>query len=454
MTRRATSLRMRLTLIILLPILFVAVIAGAWQLSNARSTAAEVFDRSLMSAALAVARDVEVSGGDALSERTRDILADTSGGTVFYHVYAPDGVIVAGYATPPVGISAGNPEDAEPRYFDASYLGRPVHGVRLQTQAEIDGFSGVFTTTVWQDRQVRTAFVRELMVQPLVGLGGIIVALALIVWFGVKLGLRPLLDLENAIETRSGEELSPIQRAVPHEVEGIVDTLNLLFDQVSKTMATQSEFISNAAHQLRNPIAGVLSLAESISGARDSEEIKRRTDDLLEAAKETSALSKQLLMYERARASDGPRHFSSIDMDFLLREVADEASRGAPDGVDLHFATAQNLPELKGDVVMIKEALRNLIDNAFRHAGDELSQVTISAKRQNNAVTIAVEDDGIGLTDKQLRSARERFVGFSSTSVGGLGLSIAEEVARNHDGSIELRSDGTGFYAAIVLPTA
>ena len=99
-------------IIILLPILLVAALAGIWQLANAKATAADVFDRSLLSAALAVARDVAVSDGDALSERTRDLLSDTSGGTVFYHVYAPDGVIVAGYSTPPVGIQADEIEDA------------------------------------------------------------------------------------------------------------------------------------------------------------------------------------------------------------------------------------------------------------------------------------------------------------------------------------------------------
>ena len=116
-----------------------------------------------MVVSLAVANDVTISGGDALSLRTRDILADTSGGQVFYHVYAPDGVIVAGYATPPVGIPATPVEAASPRYFEAIYQGSDVHGVRLQTSAQIDGFSGIFTTTVWQESSVRDAFVRDLV---------------------------------------------------------------------------------------------------------------------------------------------------------------------------------------------------------------------------------------------------------------------------------------------------
>ena len=90
------SLRLRLVLIILLPLLFIAGLIGTWAVYDAQLRASERFDRSLLSAVLAVSRDVAVSGGDALSPETSVLLQDTSGGRVFYHVYAPDGVFVTG----------------------------------------------------------------------------------------------------------------------------------------------------------------------------------------------------------------------------------------------------------------------------------------------------------------------------------------------------------------------
>ena len=264
---RNLSLQARLTLITLGPLLIIAAVAGGWGVNQARLTATDVFNRSLLSAALAVSRDVSLSGGDALSPQTREILADTSGGQVFYHVYAPDGVIVAGYATPPVGIPATATELSGASYFTATYLDRPVSGVRLQTLTDIDGFSGIFTTTVWQDTAVRAVFVQDLVLRSLVTIASLILSVALVVWFGVRLGLRPLNDLEQAIEQRSSDELSPIRRAVPIEVRGVVDTLNRLFTQVSQSMSAQADFVSNAAHQIRNPIAGVLSLAEAVHRA-------------------------------------------------------------------------------------------------------------------------------------------------------------------------------------------
>ena len=99
--RRSTSLRVRLTAIILGPLLIIAAAVGVWQLGYTQNKAEDIFDHSLLTTGLAIAADVARSGGDALSLETRDLLSDTSGGLVYYHAYAPSGVYVTGYATPP-----------------------------------------------------------------------------------------------------------------------------------------------------------------------------------------------------------------------------------------------------------------------------------------------------------------------------------------------------------------
>ena len=449
---RSISLRARLTAIILLPLLAVATIVGLWELNNARRTAAGVFDRSLLSAALAVANDVAISGGDALSARTRDILSDTSGGLVFYHVYAPDGVIVAGYATPPVGIPRTSEAPSSPTYFEAAYLGRDVHGVRLQTSTQIDGFSGIFTTTVWQDATVRAAFVRDLVLRSVIATGGLILALALIVWFGVRVGLRPLLGLERAIARRTSDELSPIQRAVPVEVEGIVQTLNRLFDQVSHSMAAQSEFISNAAHQLRNPIAGVLSLAEAVNSARTPDEAQARSRDLLEAARETADLSQKLLLLERAKTISPTSAMEVFELGEALRDWVEtfEATNAA--GVATEFKAAGELGNVKGDPTMLREAVFNLVDNAILHGGPDLSRVTIGAEMDGANCVISVSDDGLGISANQIEVAKGRFQQLSPSSGIGLGVSIVQAVADGHGGTFDLIPLSPGLKAEMRLP--
>ena len=131
----ALSLRARLTFVILAPLLIIAAIIGFWAYGDAQNRSAERFDRSLLSTALAISRDTAATGGDALSETTRDQLRDTSGGAVFYHVYAPDGVFVTGYATPPVPPSSPD-SIPEQTYYYAVYQSQTVRALR-------------FTTNIW-----------------------------------------------------------------------------------------------------------------------------------------------------------------------------------------------------------------------------------------------------------------------------------------------------------------
>ncbi len=449
---RSVSLRARLTAIILLPLMCVATLAGIWQLSNARETAAQVFDRSLLSAALAVANDVAISGGDALSTRTRDLLADTSGGLVFYNVYAPDGVIVTGYASPPVGAPQHAAEDTGPTFFDGIYLGRTVSGVRLQNLAEVDGFSGVFTTTVWQDSDVRSNFVRQLVLRTAAILTGLVASLALIVWFGVQLGLRPLLDLENAIEQRSSAELSPIQRPVPQEVAGIVQTLNGLFDQVSRSMTAQADFLSNAAHQLRNPIAGVLSLAEAVTSARDPEETKRRADDLLSAARETADLSQKLLLMERASAATPASAKTSLALVAAVQDWQPGLAALVPEHVSLTFTLPETEIRFLGDATMLREALANMIDNSLRHGGGGLTEIRVQLEAKTEEFELSVADNGQGIPEQDLAAATERFRQLAPTSSSGLGLSIVEAVAQGHGGTLYLSNLSPGLRVSLRLP--
>ncbi|MEL6683222.1 MAG: sensor histidine kinase, partial [Pseudomonadota bacterium] len=299
--KNSLSLRARLTIVILAPLIVIAVLFGVWAYVDAQSNAADRFDRSLLSTALAISRDTAVTGGDALSEETRDLLRDTSGGAVFYHVYAPDGVFVTGYATPPVppqSVAA----DASQTYYDAIYQGAPVRALRFSQSTSIDGLTGLFTFTVWQKIAVRDGFLQTRTRPVFLIIASLIGALAIIVWFGVARGLAPLVDLEDAIARRSASDLSPIKRRIPQEVTGIVGRFNDLVGELSRTMEAKNAFISDAAHQLRNPIAGVLSLAESVANAKSFPESKKRSEDLLEAARDAGQLANNLLTLERAQA--------------------------------------------------------------------------------------------------------------------------------------------------------
>lgn len=251
MSQTAMSLRLRLFLVILPPLLVVAVLLGLWRFEVAQRTSEELFDRSLMAAALAISRDVAISEGDALSPSTRRFISDAGGGEVFYHVTGPGGIYVTGYAYPP-RFGSEQPGD-RPQYYLAEYRGEMMRVLRMTEIRTIDTLTGETIVTVWQRLSDRQAFARILALRAVALMAGLIVALALLVWFGVQIGLRPLSDLQNAIHQRSPDDLGPIKRAVPNEVSGIVSTLNRLLTQMRGSIDMHQAFISDAAHQLRNP---------------------------------------------------------------------------------------------------------------------------------------------------------------------------------------------------------
>ena len=450
----STSLRLRLTAIILIPLLLISLLVGIWQWREMRLQAEVLFERSLLTTALAIVADVARSGGDALSLETRDLLSDTSGGPVYYHGYAPDGVYVTGYATPPVR-PATQDAQAEPyAFYDSTYYGRPVRVLRIHDVATVDGISGRFTYTVWQELSVRDALLRELSYGAFMVMAVLIGTVALVVWFGVRFGLRPLVDLEDAISRRSSDDLSPIRRPVPPETRGLVDRLNTLFGQVEAAMAAQTVFISNAAHQLRNPIAGVLAMAEAVRSAPSEDAARSRAGELLKSARHAKDLANKLLTLERA--SSGEALADTVDLAALLMRLSDtHRARMTARGVALSLALPVGQAKVQADPVMLEEAVTNLIDNALLHGGAGLTRVDMALSLDTDTATIRISDDGVGIAPDEVDIALARFGQTSPSEGSGLGLSIAEAVANKGGGSLTLSaSDAGGLDVALSLPLA
>jgi len=450
---RAQSLRARLILIILTPLLLIALIAGIWQFRTTTLRAEGIFDRGLLSAALAISRDIAVSDGDALSPPTRRILSDTSGGEIFYHIYAPDGVFVTGYATPPVQPTTPPKNQTKPIYYDARYRGENVRVLRFQDGTTVSGVSGVFNITVWQKADVRNSFVREVVTRSFTVIGLLVASVAFVVWFGVAIGLRPLLDLERAIARRTPTDLEPIRRPVPIEARKIVETLNALLDRVSRRISSKDEFISNAAHQLRNPVAGVLALAEAVQNAPSPEAATKRSAELVVAAREASSLTNQLLSFERASGTDVDRSGMEVDLRNLLRQIAKRFNAQiAPKQVNLTLTLSDEDVAIRGDEIMLQESILNLLTNAVVHGGPAMSKITISLSKKDKNAVILVTDDGAGIPREKFVEAISRFGQASGGPGSGLGLPIAARVMKNHGGTLKLLDTSGGTTVFLGLP--
>lgn len=443
--RTAMSLRLRLFLVILPPLLVVSVLLGLWRFSAAQSTSEDLFDRSLLAAALAISRDVAISGGDALSPSTRNFVSDAGGGEIFYHVTGPGGIYVTGYAYPPRAEATG-PRD-QPSYFIASYRGEQMRVLRMIEDRTIDNLSGETVVTVWQRMSDRQSFARELALRAFALMAGLMAALALVIWFGVQIGLRPLNDLQDAIQRRSPDDLGRIRRPVPTEVAGVVSTLNRLFGQVRDNIEAHQAFISDAAHQLRNPAAAILTLAETLPQMQDIAERAKCEEQLIDAARKSARLSEQLLSLERLRY-DESTSMAPFDVNAVVEDVCRTfAAKALSHDLDFALSPYSEPLVLRGNPVLVGEALINLLENALTHGGPEMTAISVRISADVESVVIEVEDDGRGIPPDKVSTAFRRFSQLQYSDGTGLGLAIVEQVMVRHAGRVDLvpSDKGTTF---------
>jgi two-component system sensor histidine kinase TctE len=446
----AMSLRSRLFMLILPPLLLLSIILGLWRFEVAQRTSETLFDRSLLAAALAISRDVAISGGDALSPSTRDFLSDAGGGELFYHVTGPGGIYITGYAYPPV--SGSRASEDRLNYTMAEYRGEPVRVLRMTESTTIGNLTGDTIVTVWQRDSDRNAFAAALARRAAALIASLMAALALVVWFGVKVGLRPLNDLQDAIQHRSPDDLGDIRRPVPAEVVGIVATLNRLFGQVRQSIEDHQVFISNAAHQLRNPASALLSLAEVLPDVSDPQERRLRERELIAAARKSARLANQLLSLERLRYDETPT-FDALELNAVAAEVCSDfaptvLSRDIGFGFEPYLAP---LP-VNGDSVLLGEAITNLLENALSHGGPGLSAIRVSTVAEGRYAVLTVEDDGIGIPEGSGQAAFQRFGQLSEGEGSGLGLAIVQDVLRRHGGEVDLLLQEKGLAVVLRLP--
>ena len=270
------SLRNRLFLMIVLPLIVIGIVASLIRHQIATENAQKLYDKTLHAVAKTISRDVVLSEGDVLAEDLLEELTDALGDPIYYRVVGPDGRFVAGYSRIPVPDQPIGPLTNAPSFFDATYYDDPVRAVIFKEFISEPEFGGWVTVQVWQTNSRREAHSLRLAGLSAAFMAVIILAAGAVVWFGINFGLRPLLELREAVTMRSPDDLKPIKRPIPPEVNSLVDAMNRLFGRLSAAFAARDALISNAAHQLRNPIAAIQAQAEAAESAPNEQELRAR----------------------------------------------------------------------------------------------------------------------------------------------------------------------------------
>jgi two-component system sensor histidine kinase TctE len=442
----ARSLRAHLLRLILPPI--VALLAAGVVIAYYPTIepARQAYDQALVDIGLAIGSQVGVGESQyrfELPAAVEQVLRTDRFDRIYYRVLSPSGIEIAGDAglAPP-------PEDEVAH--DTVHDGREVRVVSVHAPCG----QSVCTVLVGETMLKRERLARDILLQSLFPELLIAVATLVIVWFGVKRGLQPLARLSEDIKARSALDLRPIDaRGVPDETRPLVGAMNGLLEEVAAASRNQQRFLADAAHQLRTPLAGLQTHTEIALAQPMPEACRSQLEQVHRATIRTARLANQLLTL--ARAEPGARAESArIDLKSVAGGEADDWVRQAlARDIDLGFEL--EAAPVKGDPLLLREALANLVHNAIEYS-PRGGRVTVRTGSRDGCAFLEVEDDGPGIAPQERRRVLERFYRVPGTpgTGSGLGLAIVREIAAGHGATmaIDEGADARGSRVGITFP--
>jgi two-component system sensor histidine kinase TctE len=443
---------------------------------SAQAIANRPFDRDLGETARTLARRVSVVAGDpplariGLTDASVALLHGDQSESFYFQVLGTRGEHVAGDRVLPVPDMAPLP-DGEPRYRDEEREGRSVRVAYLWVpMAPADDATPPLVQvaeTLEKRSQLATEIARGVMLSQF----AILPLAVMLVWFALMRGLRPLDQLQRRIRQRAAGDLSPIdERAAPEEVSPLVAAINDLLSRLDRSIGVQKHFLADAAHQLKTPLAGLRMQAElaqrDVDGG-DVKAVKRSLQQIARGSQQAAHMVNQLLAMARAEDAGEARRVQPFNLAALATEVVrDFVPRALAKGLDLGYegpgANDAQAPRVVGEAVLVRELIRNLVDNAVQYTpGGGTVTVRLLADPYGQVVVMQVEDNGPGIPEGERELVFRPFYRTLGTDVdgSGLGLAIVREIAERHGGSVEVeathaRATSPGARITVRLPTA
>jgi two-component system, OmpR family, sensor histidine kinase TctE len=459
---KGSSLRKRLLLTLLPGLIISVVLAATASYSFINRPLRAAFDQSLSDTALALIPYIQSPNGVVslqLSKEAEKILRSDEFETVSYAVFdstnkfaAGDEHLVALFEKVRLSAQANqsvNPDDRS--FHDLSFEGNKVRVLMMPIiKAQIQATVIVAETTV--KRQQRDL---ELAFGLFAPLGILAIATGLTVWWGTRRGLSPIHKLSTELRQRSLDNLAPLNEPLlVEELRPLVHSLNDLFGRLSAAQNDQAQFIADAAHQLRTPLAGLSMTLELASKGTGAERSARVAQAKL-ATQRTIHLAQQLLTLSAVQSSViANDDFVVFELSELIQELAPSwAVKAEVHGIECNFSLSSC--QAFGQRTMIGEAISNLVDNALVYCPVG-SQVAIACGVEDigEKSFFEVLDNGPGIDAKYFDRVFDRFYR-APDSVGtgsGLGLAIVQAVAKkNHLGVEFTKVEPHGLRAKLLF---
>ncbi len=452
------SLRRQLVFWLILPLTLALVCSALVAYKLAVDFVTKAYDRALYDSALDLSRRMQLKQDRLyvdLPPAAADMLMVDEPDRVYFSVRGSDDKIIIGRSdlpSPPVTATR------RPTFYYGEYDNQAVRVVALGVPYGHDDEEALATVLVAETLLRREMLQRDIFMAVAAWQLVLIAMVSVAVYVGVGHGLLSLGRLRSQIESRSHRDLTPLDEPrAPSEVRPLIHAINDLMTRLQRAITAQHKFISDAAHQMRTPLAGLKTHAELALRESRVEGMRERVRALMLAADRSAHLANQLLALARAEPEAGlVASMDGLDLSALSRHVTSEfVPRAIDTSIDLGANSDSSPVSVRGNAVLIRELLSNLLDNALRYtpAG---GHVTVKVERRDDEVELSVEDDGPGIPPEHRLQIFDRFqrLGANDPHGCGLGLAIVREIAELHSASIKVGNGAgdRGTHIGVVFP--
>ncbi|MCL1960868.1 MAG: sensor histidine kinase N-terminal domain-containing protein [Desulfovibrionaceae bacterium] len=421
----------------------------------AQNLANKPFDRALIYNVQTLAQLVQIGPQPqarfTLPQQASGLLRADDADNVYYQVLGGGGEVLLGerdLPAPPRDPGLGE-RGGQPSLRDAEFHGLPVRVASLWVPVE--GALGPVLVQVAETREKRSVLAAEIIKGVMLPQFAILPLAVLLVWLALVRGIKSLSELEARIRNRRPDDLSPLDEStVPQEVGPLVASVNDLLMRLKHSVATQKRFLADAAHQLKTPLAGLRMQADLAQRqGTTAEDLKQSLRQIGHASMRATHTVNQLLALARAEGGGAALTRQPCDIAQLTIEVVQDAvPRALERRIDLGYegpeSGASGCTHL-GNPTLLKEMIRNLVDNALFYTPSTPGQpgvVTVRVRCDpfSRALAVQVEDNGPGIPAPERERIFEPFYRVLGTNVdgSGLGLPLVREIAHRHGAQVSV----------------
>ncbi|QIL74352.1 sensor histidine kinase (plasmid) [Diaphorobacter sp. HDW4B] len=427
-----------------------------------RIAANAAYDRSLTGAIKGINAKISTESGGLGVELPYEMLEAfqlTADGKVFYRISTQDGLVTLGNAdlpAPPKELELG-----EPVFYDSEYFGEPVRIGAYMRRLDKPLYGAQTQNLVIQvaeSTEARASFVFALQRQNVLLDLLLVFVIALLMAVSIALALRPVLRVRAEVLSRARDDLAPIDpTGVPREIGPLVEAINHHLGQWVQLARSQSQFLEDASHQLRTPLAVLRTQVEYALREPELPRVRDALAAMQSGIERSTRLVNQLLALAHVNnASTEGEPAETIQLDTLVNDTARSLlSQARKKRQIVSFVAPPEGVVVEGSPVLLREAVTNLLDNAIKFA-PAAGQISLDVTEQAGLAQVRITDNGPGIAAADRGHLGERFRRGKTARPGGagLGLAIAKAIMEQHQGHLRIEDtpDGQGVSIVLELP--